>query len=357
MFKILSLDGGGIRGAFTAAVLTEIERRLERPIGDYFDLVAGTSTGGLIAAAVASGVPAQQIVDFYKQDGPAVFSRRVPYRPQKRSRRLAMPVARPLTKKLTGVELDDVLQSKYQSGPLASAMDAVFGATLVGDLRKCRLVIPAVDLTVGRTVVFKTPHLPGLTRDRHYRLVDVLLATTAAPTYFPHAELPGGGAAVDGGLWANNPSLVAYTEAMKIRECALRECDPSFEDSEIAILSIGTGAPRYSLRPPGDDAGIGWWGPRVFDVASISQAQGVSFQLQYLLSDRYTRVDFDLPDASWTLDSVEHLPSLVHQGGTAAHGQLTTLMGRFFSTESPDFVPFHDCVPPLSLESSDLSRV
>lgn len=357
MFKILSLDGGGIRGAFTAAVLAEFERRLERPIGDYFDLVAGTSTGGLIAAAVASGVPAQQIVDFYKQEGPSVFTRRAPYRPQKRSRRFAMPAARRLARKLTGIALDDVLQSKYRSELLASAMTAVFGAALVGDVRKCRLVIPAVDLTVGRTVVFKTPHLPNLTRDRHYCLVDVLLATTAAPTYFPHAELPGGGAAVDGGLWANNPSLVAYTEAMKIHECAKRECDPSFHASEIEILSIGTGNPRYSLRPPGDNAGIGWWGPRVFDVASISQAQGVSFQLLYLLGKRYRRVDFELPDASWTLDSVEHLASLVHQGKTAAHEQLTTLMDRFFSTESPDYVPFEDCAAPHSLASSDLAPV
>ena len=352
MFKILSLDGGGIRGAFSAAVLAEIERRLERPIGDYFDLVAGTSTGALIAAAVASGVPAQQIVDFYKQDGPAVFTRRAPYRPQKRTRRLTMPVARMLTRNVAGVALDDVFQSKYRSAPLASAMTAVFGATLVGDLRKCRLVIPAVDLTVGRTVVFKTPHLPNLTRDRHYRLVDVLLATTAAPTYFPHATMPGGGAVVDGGLWANNPSLVAYTEVMKIRECAQRDCDPRFDASEIEILSIGTGKPRYSLRPPSDEAGVGWWGPRVFDISSISQSQGVSFQLQYLLGDRYTRIDFELPDKSWTLDSIEHIPSLVHQGGVAAHEQLATLVDRFFGTESPDYKPYEDCTASSSLASS-----
>ncbi|MCO6042707.1 patatin-like phospholipase family protein [Aeoliella sp. ICT_H6.2] len=343
MFKILSLDGGGIRGAFTAAVLAEIESRLDRPIGDYFDLVAGTSTGGLIATAVASGLSASKIVDFYQQDGPAVFAPRPPFKPEKRARRLAMPAGRFVVEKAVGVSLDDVFQTKYPSHPLVDAVSRVFGDLLLGDITKCRLVIPAVDVTVGRTVVFKTPHLPNLTRDRHYRVSDVLLATTAAPTYFPHAMLNGHGAVVDGGLWANNPSLVAYTEAMKIRECAQRECDPSFDSSQIEILSIGTGEPRYSLDPPGDHAGIGWWGPRVFDVASISQSQGVSFQLQYLLDNRYTRVNFDLPDESWTLDSMKHLPSLFHKGRTAAHDQLAELLDRFFSREAPDYVPFDDC--------------
>jgi len=343
MFKILSLDGGGIRGAFTAAVLAEIENRLDRPTGDYFDLVAGTSTGGLIAAAVASGHSASKIVDFYQQDGPAVFAPRPRYTPEKRTRRLAMPAARVAVEKTVGVSLDDILQTKYRSAPLVDAVGRVFGDQLVGDIAKCRLVIPAVDVTVGRTLVFKTPHLPNLTRDRHYRVADVLLATTAAPTYFPHATLRGGGAVVDGGLWANNPSLVAYTEAMKIRECAQRECDPHFEPSDIEILSIGTGEPRYSLAPPGDHAGIGWWGPRVFDVASVSQSQGVSFQLQYLLDSRYTRVNFELPDESWTLDSVKHLPALFHKGRTAAHDQLALLMDRFFGGEAPDFLPFDDC--------------
>jgi patatin-like phospholipase/acyl hydrolase len=248
-------------GRITAAVLAEIEDRLDRPIGDYFDLVAGTSTGGLIAAAVATGLPATTIVDFYKQDGPTVFAPRPHYVPEQWSRQLAMPAARFALRKSLGIPLDDLLQTKYTSAPLQKALERVFKEQLVGEIRKCRLVVPAVDVTVGRTVVFKTPHLPGLTRDRHLRIADVLLATTAAPTYFPHADLRGEGAVVDGGLWANNPSLVAYTEASKIRECADRDCDPQFDTTEVHILSIGTGEPRYSLRPPGDRAGLGWWGP------------------------------------------------------------------------------------------------
>ncbi len=343
MFKILSLDGGGIRGAFTAAVLAELESRLDKPIGDYFDMVAGTSTGGLIAAAVATGVSTSTIVKFYEEKGPSVFAPRAKYQPAKRIRKLGMPVARLATRKTAEIKLDDVLQTKYEAVPLHEAIAGVFGEQLVGEITKCRLLVPAVDITMGRTVVYKTPHLPGLTRDRHYKIADVLMATTAAPTFFPHASLGGNGAVVDGGLWANNPSLVAYTEAMKIIESAGRDCDPRFDSSDIQILSIGTGEPRYSLAPPADHAGIGWWGPRVFDVASISQSQGVSFQLQYLLGERYKRVNFELPDASWTLDSVQHLSALLHQGGIAAHDHLAPLLEEFFGSEAPDFLPFEDC--------------
>jgi patatin-like phospholipase/acyl hydrolase len=296
MFKILSLDGGGIRGAFTASLLAEIEARLDLPIGRYFDLVAGTSTGALIAAAIASGMSANTIVEMYEKKSGQIFKPRPQHQPEKRRHRWGMPVARAASKAAIGVPFDDFLQSKYESQPLRHAIEAVFRRQLIGDLRMCRLVIPAVDVSAGRTIVFKTPHLPNMTRDRHYQISDVLMATTAAPTYFPHALL-GSGSMVDGGLWANNPGMVAYTEAMKIRESAKRDCDPKFEFTDIHVLSIGTGEPRYSLSPPGDTAGLGWWGPRVFDITSISQSQGTHFQLQYLLDDRYTRLNFDQASA------------------------------------------------------------
>ena len=342
MFRILSLDGGGIRGAFTASLLAEVESRLELPIGRYFDLVAGTSTGALIAAAIASGISANIIVELYEKKSGEIFKPRPKHKPKKWRHRLGMHFARPASKATIGVPFDDFLQSKYEAQPLRHAVEGVFGRQLIGDLKMCRLVIPAVDVSAGRTIVFKTPHLPNLTRDRHYRISDVLMATTAAPTYFPHAPL-GNGSMVDGGLWANNPGMVAYTEAMKIRECAKRDCDPMFEFSDIHVLSIGTGEPRYSLSPPGETAGLGWWGPRVFDIASISQSQGTHFQLQYLLDDRYFRLNFDLPDPSWTLDSIKHLPELMHRGQTVAHENLPRILDRFFTTTAPDFDSFEDC--------------
>jgi patatin-like phospholipase/acyl hydrolase len=240
------------------------------------------------------------------------------------------------------VRIDDVLQTKYESGPLKAALNEVFGDERIGSLRQCRIVIPAVDATAGKVVVFKTPHLPNLSRDRHESLVDVLLATTAAPTYFPHAAIGGGGAFLDGGLWANNPSLVAYTEAMKIRAACNREVDPTFTPGDVQILSIGTGQQRYSLTPPGENAGLAWWGPKMFDVISMSQSQGIDCHLKYLIGDRYWRINFDLPDSTWTLDAVQHLGSLIHNGRKVAHEHLAELKAEYFSAKRPDYVPFED---------------
>jgi patatin-like phospholipase/acyl hydrolase len=341
-FRILSLDGGGIRGAFTASLLAEIEARLGIRIGDYFDLVAGTSTGAMIAVAVAAGIPASTIAELYENVGPDIFRPRPDYKPQKLRYRVPFAMIRRGLRKRNSVRLDDVLQTKYDPARLKAALTEVFGEDKVGKLGKCRVVIPSVDSTAGKVVVFKTPHLPKLTRDRHEPIVNVLLATTAAPTYFPHASLGAGGAFLDGGLWANNPSLVAYTEAMKIRLDCTRDIDPQFDPEEVKILSIGTGEQRYSLTPPGASAGLGWWGQRVFDVMSMSQSQGVDCHLKYLLGERYRRINFDLPDSTWTLDAVQHLGALIHHGRRSAHDHLAELRDEFFSNERPAYVPFDD---------------
>ena len=119
--------------------------------------------------------------------------------------------------------------------------------------------------------------------------------------------------------------------------------DPTFTIGQMKMLSIGTGEPRYSLQPPAENAGVKWWGPKVFDIASISQSQGTNFQLQYLLGDRYRRINFELPDNTWMLDSIDKLPQLIHLGQTAVHDQLSVILRQFFEVESPDFLPFPEC--------------
>ncbi len=150
---------------------------------------------------------------------------------------------------------------------------------------------------------------------------------------------------VDGGLWANNPVLVAYTEAIKIQEAANRDCDPTFTTGQMKMLSIGTGEPRYSLQPPAENAGVKWWGPKVFDIASISQSQGTNFQLQYLFGDRYRRINFELPDETWMLDSIDKIDQLFHLGETGVHDQLPVILEQFFGQESQDYIPFPDGFP------------
>ncbi len=337
-FRILALDGGGIRGAFTAAFLAGIEDHLQCRICDYFDLVAGTSTGGIIAAALAAGEPVQRIVEFYRQRGPAIFQR--PIRNKSIGGRIRDKVLGHIFPN-SGVDYDWLVAPKYEATALRSALEEVFADRTIEGLNCCRAVIPSVDLTRGQTVVFKTPHLPGLVRDRRLRIVDVLLTTTAAPTYFPHASIGEGSAYVDGGLWANNPTMVAVAEALRIGSVCVRpEVDPKFDLDGITVLSVGTGQTRYVARPPAGGGGIVWWLVPLIEIMSSSQAQGVHFQSQYVLRDRYCRVDFEVPGNSWKLDSAEIVDQLIHIGAEKAVERLDEVRRFFSAGRTTPFVGF-----------------
>lgn len=343
-FKILSIDGGGIRGAFAASFLTQVEKKLKTSIVDHFDLIAGTSTGGIIAVALAMGLPAARIESMYRDRGPAIFARRPRIQLSWWKRRLAVRVDKRL--KAFGLDVDGFLQSKYQANALRTALTEELDVRTLGQART-RLVVPAVNLTLGQTKVFKTPHLPGMFEDRHRTAVDVILATTAAPTYFPHAKI-GRGEYADGGLWANNPSMVALVEAGRIREeCRRNEIDPVFGLQDIYLLSIGAGSSNYSYDPPEAGAGLGWWGPRLFEAMSISQSQGIDFQARHVVGpDRYVRVDFRTTDGSWSLDNTNRIDQLLGLGEGAAVANLARLDPLFFAHKIRPYTPFPDLGPP-----------
>lgn len=319
-FRILSLDGGGVRGAFTASFLATLESELKRPLVQHFDLIAGTSTGAIIALALAIGEPASTILRMYEERSDAIFVRQ----PRKRPRWWTSFVDRYL--RPHGLDVDQLLQAKYDGIELRRALRDIFGERGLRDALT-RVVVPAVDLTKGSTVVFKTLHLPGLSRDVHYSAVDIAMASAAAPTFFPHGTI-GRGAYSDGGLWANNPSVVAYSEA-----CRICQIDSSFDSNRIRVLSVGTGEVASSLAPPDSDAGLAWWGPKIVDVIMLAQAQGTQQIAGFLVgADRHHRVNFRLPDRSWSLDGVGNVPQLIHLGANEAHVQLAGLKDAFFAT-------------------------
>jgi len=217
-FRVLSLDGGGMRGTYTATYLSRLERTFATrrgvaalDLGRAFDLVVGTSTGAIVGCALAAGVPLQTVVDFYRQRGPSVFPRRLP-------------------RNVLGVIVDWIRRSKALAGgneALRVALKEMFGTTTLSALytdRKIGLAITAVELSQHRSWIFKTPHSPGTNhRDDGYELVDVCLASTAAPVYrslaaVGHADDGPAGyrVFVDGGLWANNPVLVGLVEALSL---------------------------------------------------------------------------------------------------------------------------------------------
>ena len=222
--RILSLDGGGYLGLATAAFFEETERHFNSTCHDKFDLFCGTSTGAIIALAFASGLRGKEICDLYKSFGPKVFHNPVP---GLRILRMAL----------------GLVTSQYGNAALRTALKDYFGDTTLGDLRRKGkfVLIPAFSITSGKPRVFKTDHNAHLTRDDGYLVRDVALASSAAPVFLPLVEVrsPTTGDReryCDGGMFANHPALLGYTEAIY---------HLGAEPSQIQILSVST--PRTDL--------------------------------------------------------------------------------------------------------------
>ena len=346
MFRILSLDGGGIRGAFGIGLLAEFEDRLGRPVTDYFDLLAGSSTGAITAACLCAGKPASAVKDFYDQNAELIFKRRGPHTPHPLLRPM-WPLVSKIFRKRTGGRFDDLFRARYCPMALEEAFREGFGEMAMGDLKANRLIVPSVNLTKGRTVLFRTPHLPEMAGKGDVRVSDVLLAATAAPTYFPHHTLPDGDAYCDGGLWAVNPSLLAVAEAVKIQQCESGApldgaAEPTvsqgvrlakaYDLSRVQLLSVGAGMPLYSLSPPGADAGALYWSRHVADVMGTSQAQGTQHPLEYTLGERYRHVNFEIPHSEWSLDGIEHREVMYGLGRLRAREVFDLLEPDFFDS-------------------------
>jgi len=265
IFRILSIDGGGIRGVFPAAYLAEIERRFldGRSIANCFDMIAGTSTGGIIALALAHGMTARQALGIYEQRGVHIF---------------------PAARGLSGIRrvLRWIKRPKHDQSVLREELLSVFGDTLL-DAAITRLVVPSFEGRFGEPFLYKTPHHPDYQKDRHRRFAHVALHTTAAPSYYPGVE-DDGYVMVDGGLWANNPVMNALVDVLACYDIP-RE--------NIRILTIGTGDAKFSIDERSRRGGIGQWAfLKAFAAASRAQSLNALGQAYLLVGkDNVVRVD------------------------------------------------------------------
>jgi patatin-like phospholipase/acyl hydrolase len=171
MFRILSLDGGGIKGVFTAAVLASVEDDTKRKIIDHFDLIAGTSTEGILSIGLALGLSAEQLLAFYCHREPKILP------------------ATSLIERTAGLFRQFFMGPKVSEETLRQELAEILGGRKFGEAR-WRLVIPSYDATSGRIYIFKTAHDPRLRYDAEAAAVDVALATSAAPAYFPPSLFP-----------------------------------------------------------------------------------------------------------------------------------------------------------------------
>lgn len=337
-FQILSLIGGGIRGAFVTSYLKDLEAKLGRPIAECFDLIAGTSTGGIIAAGLAAGMPASQMHDFYVRYGAQIFSPRPPYK-AKHLMRFVYPFANWVFRKKTGGDLDAAFRARFCPHALQKSFDEGFGDRTMKDVDFTRLIVPSVNLTKGEPHVFRSRHLPKGVNDQDIKISDVLIATTAAPTYFPHKQI-GTCSYIDGGMWAADPSMLAVAEAIRIQQFEKHDqAAPHIETNDIHLLSVGTGRAQFSLSPPGADAGLLYWASRVADVMSTSQVQGVHLPLKFFLGDRYQHINFKMAE-QWPLDAVENIPELFKVGEERAAATFDLINESFFQHQRKKFEPF-----------------
>ena len=275
-FKILSLDGGGARGVYTAQILASIEREGVAPLKEHFDLIAGTSTGSIIAGAAAADMPMAEVVELFATESPLIFRRR-PFSWLN-------------------------VRSKYPTGPLRDVVRACVGDVAMGEV-STPLLITSSDISTGGVHVFKSSYLRGLgepyVRDAGVALADAILASCAAPSFFDPVTV-GEFALADGGLWANNPSAIAITEAVSKFQIPI---------NRISVLSIGTGrSPTiYSSRK---SWGLltGWGRRKLVSYFLSLQSQSASNMAKLLLGERYLRVDPVIED--WDLDDIEHLENL-----------------------------------------------
>lgn len=271
-FHILSLAGGGYLGLYTACVLADLEEQVGEPLGRRFDLIAGTSVGGILAIALAYEIPMDRIKRLFLENGTKIFSgRSLPTN--------AVSKLRDLTR--------SVLGPKYNGIALNKALVTHLGRKTLGEALH-PMVVPAVNITNCTTKIFKTPHTAGSRGDENIRAASVAMATSAAPTYFPSIKI-GSELYADGGMFAVAPDLVAMHEAehfMKI------------ESSQIRMLSIGTATANYRpiAKLSEKDGAVEWLsdGRLILSLISVQQ-QHVQAMMEDQLRERYVHLDAEWP--------------------------------------------------------------
>jgi predicted acylesterase/phospholipase RssA len=294
-YRVLALDGGGVRGLIPAQVLTEIETHMGRPISEMFDLIAGTSTGGILALGLTKpdgqGKPqftASDMSDLYLNEGTTIFPHSI-FQEVK--------------------TLHGLADARYPAEPIERVLAQHFGDTMLSRALT-EVVIPSYDLSAPAPYFFKREYAVNETEDWDTRMALVARATSAAPTYFDPAVIPspdghGKHALVDGGTFANNPTLSGYVDALRLKE----------EIPRVVVVSIGTGLPPQT---PGSgpipidagkvgDFGLVKWARPILEVVLDGVPKAVEYQMSVIQAANpdalgYYRLQSNLPTASHALD-------------------------------------------------------
>jgi patatin-like phospholipase/acyl hydrolase len=281
-YRILSMDGGGIRGLLSAILL----ERLQAAVPDYLskvDLFAGTSTGGLLALGLAAGKTPTQARELYEKNGARVFAD------------TALDEIR---------DLGNLIGADYALEPLKEALEEQFGGLTLGELER-RVLVSAFDLDCKPTDPYRPRvwkakffhNYPGTDSDAGQKVVDVALYTSVAPTFFPVYN-----GYIDGGVVAGNPSVCALAQA-------LHPLTGGQKLEDVRLLSISTGLnPRY-LEGEDEDWGLVQWAPHLVSLMLEGSSGLADYQCRQFLDERYFRIDPLLPEPIG-MDRVDKIPLL-----------------------------------------------
>ena len=318
--RILCIDGGGILGTFPAAFLAGLEQHLQgRPIGSYFDLIAGTSTGGIIAIGLAMGLPASELLNLYEKRGPEIFGQG------------HGPVADFVFGKLRLGRW--LFMNKHNAVPLRTVLEDVLGGKRIGDA-KTRMLIPAWNPVARSVYIYKTAHHSRLRNDYKSLAVDAALATAAAPTYFRHHVTQHAVGLTDGGTWANNPTALAVVEAITML---------GWSRESLHVLSLGCLEETYTISKR---AGIGTLGSKIIKLFMDGQSHGAMGIAKLLTGHEHERtaihrINHTVPYNTYKMDDTRVIQDLEGLGFSFARDRQPVLDPVFFSQPAEAFTPVY----------------
>jgi uncharacterized protein len=282
-YRILSLDGGGIRGLYTAVLLNRLAQ-IVPGFTDRADLLAGTSTGGILALGLAKGISTQALVDLYQDNGAAIFSRSVWHEIR---------------------DLGEIVGAKYDNQELIKIIQTTFGNATLSGLLPRHVLIPSFDLDNQapppntRTWKPKFFHnYVGPQSDGSQKITDVALRTSAAPTYFPVYQ-----GFVDGGVVANNPSMAALAQAIDTATGKQQLAD-------LRLFSIGTGLSPQFVSGDRLNWGLAQWAHLLANMVIEGMMGVADYECARLLGNNYFRLAPALPDPV-PLDSAVQIGALI----------------------------------------------
>jgi hypothetical protein len=303
VFRLLSLDGGGIKALYSASVLAGFERAGGPRCSDHVHWISGTSSGGILALGLASGKSAEELVGFFDAFGPRIF-------PNERGWLGAVQQARHLLRQIA-------LKGRYEPRNLRHAVDELFGERTMAEL-EIDVSIASVNLSSGEPVVFTRQDHPAV------HIADVAMATSATPGYLPPHRI-GSDWFADGGLWVNSPTLCGLILAMPI----LRERD------RLEVMSIGTVERPEGYRTAGPPQNLPQWIQRMLHASTYGQAalthDAVNAVVPHLASQTaYIRIP--PPEFSWTRSGPVRMDTTTAQARTELREQGMLMAQKFLET-------------------------